>query len=106
MLGLQPSWTDLALPQKTSCYSSEGAKATTDQFPAAASVKVSFDPQDPSESVLIAGKVDDSTRGAIAFFALWFVLLAGATGMAVIVARSEGRPVRGLPAQRSLGKDP
>lgn len=89
-----------------SCYSSRAAKAIQDQFPVAATVKVAYDPQDPSEAVLIVGKVDESTWTGVYFMSFWFLLVAGATGMAASVARSERRPSRGLPAQRTLGSGP
>ncbi len=88
----------------SSCYSKQAAQATMEQFPVAAVVKVGFDPQAPAESVLIAGRVDESTWTGVYFLSFWFLLAAMATGMAVIVARSERRPAPGLPPQRSLGK--
>jgi hypothetical protein len=72
-----------------SCGSREAAKAITDRFPVAAVVKVSFDPQDPAEAVLIAGKVDESTWTGIYFMSFWFLLVAAATAMVVSVARSK-----------------
>lgn len=70
-----------------SCGSREAAKAITDRFPVAAIVKVSFEPQDPAEAVLIAGKVDESTWTGIYFMSFWLLLAAAATGMLVKVAR-------------------
>ena len=88
----------------SSCYSRQEAQASMAQFPAAAVVKVSFDPQAPAESVLVAGRVDESTWTGVYFISFWFLIAAMATGMAVIVARSERRPASGLPPQRELGK--
>lgn len=85
------------------CYSKSEAGDLVKRFPAGSVTTVRYDPDSPSESVLIAGKVDEVTWTGIYFMFWWLLLLSAATGMVVIVERSKRNPGRGLPPQRELG---